>query len=115
MMPHIMPPDNEVLLRIRKLMEQEHLSQRDLAARIGISQGHLSKVLRRGFGPRARISWRLENLSVRAGVRPKTLLPRELEHALFRVTNGSAAAMRTLTQMMHLLAQLQRIRRRKEP
>jgi transcriptional regulator with XRE-family HTH domain len=104
---HIGVTSQEVVLRLRELMKAEGLSQRDLASRLGMSQGHLSKVLRNGFGPHARLPRQVSDLiSSSEGVSTRA---RDLERAFWRATEGSSEAKRILFQMMHLIGELRRL------
>jgi transcriptional regulator with XRE-family HTH domain len=49
----------DLLERTRRLIDREGLSQQSLAQRIGISQGHLSKMLAGRMGPKTRAMRRL--------------------------------------------------------
>lgn len=50
----------DLLRRVRQRMATERLTQRDLADKLGTTQGHLSKVLRGRYARRSRIVRELE-------------------------------------------------------
>jgi transcriptional regulator with XRE-family HTH domain len=97
--------------RIIDKMMKEGLSQRALAHRVGMSQGHLSKVLRLGFRPRARVNRALlEWLEASPDSASTNLIPsRSLTRAIGRATEGSPEAMQIVTEVMHLLGAMRRV------
>jgi len=100
--------ERELIRRVIERMERERLSQRQLALVVGVSQGHLSKVLSHRHPATARAARRLEGWLAQGGRRETHDARRMLGIAAERAAGDSAKGRRLLMQMMHIVAQLRR-------
>ncbi len=105
---------SELLRAVLGRMNADGLSQRNLAQRLRISQGHLSKVLRGQFARRSRVIRRLETFLGESLATQETEgngVP-DSERALLRaardVSQGDAQVMQVLLDLMQLLSKLRR-------
>jgi transcriptional regulator with XRE-family HTH domain len=92
-------------------MGTEGLSQRDLAKKLGISQGHLSKVLRGRFQRQnSRVLRALAEFANTPVLTAPTgpALESEALRAMRQAAGGSKQAMHFIVEMMHLLSELRR-------
>ena len=108
----------EIISRVKKRMDAEDLTQRLLAKHLGVSQGHLSKLLRGKLQRRSRVlraleAWLTESdtpVSHDSDADEKALLT-----AARRVAKGSSReAMHLMTDLMRLLERLRRLSRRRK-
>lgn len=89
---------------VRRHMKQAHLSQREMARRAGVSQGHLSKVLRgktpTGTAVKQKI---LDVLPEHVALGASAPLPseRQLIATIRRLIRSSPTVMHFLADMMH--------------
>lgn len=90
-------------------MQREHVTQRQLAAQLDISQGHLSKVLR---GSTTRDTRTLAVLEAWSGA-DETTDEAKLIDAVRDVVKGHAHGMQLLMRLMHLLRELRHPGRRR--
>jgi transcriptional regulator with XRE-family HTH domain len=93
-----------MLTQAQQRMTKDRISQRELAARLRLSQGHLSRVLRKKV-PLAGAT--LSRLQAWASEGPDTA-EADVMAAARAVAGGSRRKMRTVMQLMHLLVELQR-------
>ena len=95
-------------------MRREGITQRELGARVGASQGHLSRVLRGKFKRRSRVVRLLEAFATgqdafvaqarRAGVTASEL---RVLRAVREVARGDEAKLVLISEVVSLLARLQ--------
>lgn len=108
----------ELRKRAQTRMQDEGISQRALASRLGVSQGHLSKVLRFSAKRPTRASRALEEwlASTERGEDPdmRTDLPKALVRATLVAVGGSELAMQIATEVMHLLGQMRQVGKRSD-
>ncbi len=97
----------DIVDRVQARMTRERLSQRNVARRSGISQGHLSKLLQRKETPGAQALRRLAAWLGDTGGGDFDLAP-ELARAVRRAVGDSKAAMHFVLKVMHLLTALRR-------
>lgn len=98
----------EVVRRVLDRMERERLSQRALATEIGLSQGHLSKVLKLSQPANDRLLKRLEEWLAEPEARSDERLHRRLREATERAVGSSPRDARLMMQLMHIVVQLRR-------
>jgi transcriptional regulator with XRE-family HTH domain len=102
----------DLLKAVLARMDADGVSQRKLAARIGTSQGHLSKVLRGRIPGPSRVVRELEryvqsDLTVRAsGVTDAASAEAALIRAARNASGGDIKVMHHLIELMHLVGRL---------
>ena len=103
----------EILRLARKRMRAEGISQRVLAQEIGVSQGHLSKVLRAQFPANTRVMRAIRSWCQGDATQPSTITPEEMAllAAAREAAAGSKRVMHLLTELMHRVDGARRIPR----
>lgn len=96
------PKQGRVLEAVRRRMQRERITQRELAAHLEVSQGHLSKVLR---GHTVRDTRVLAVLAAWGGADDSTDEANLLDAAR-DVVHGQPRGMQLLMRLMHLLREL---------
>lgn len=91
------------LARVHQRIDSEGLDQRSLAAKLGTTQGHLSKILRGQFERRSRVVRELESFAVGAGA---STVQRQLVSTCLRVANKSPSHMQFALSVMHFVDEL---------
>jgi transcriptional regulator with XRE-family HTH domain len=94
-------------------MRAEGISQRVLAQEIGVSQGHLSKVLRAQFPANTRVMRAIRSWCQGDATQPSTITPEEMAllAAAREAAAGSKRVMHLLTELMHRVDGARRIPR----
>ena len=107
---------NEILRLVRERMQRDGLTQRQLAQRVRMSQGHLSRVLRGQFTGRTRVMSMLRDWATEETAGPRGVSDGEaaLLKAARAASAGSDHVMQLLTEMMHCVDQARRVRRRRQ-
>jgi transcriptional regulator with XRE-family HTH domain len=93
---------SEVLQAVRRRMERERITQRELANQLGISQGHLSKVLRGQTERATRVLSALAAWADPDGVSDETAFLAAARSAV----QGQPQGFHLLMRLMHLVRQL---------
>lgn len=94
----------DLLRRVRTRMQAEGLTQRDLAAQLQTTQGHLSKVLRGQYERRSRVVRALEEFAAGAAGSASPPTEDEFLSAARELARRRPEAKPTLISLMHFLA-----------
>ena len=86
---------------VRDRMDALGITQRELAAQLGISQGHLSKVLRGQFGRESRVTRAVRRILGASSSSENA--EEDLLLAIRRLTGGSSRRLQKVMQIMHAI------------
>ena len=106
----------ELVRRVRYRMSRERITQRQLAAHLGISQGHLSKVLRGQVQRSTRATRALEDWAPpgnRKAVARDASVESALVDAAKLASDGSERTMRMLVEVVRVVGKIARARRKR--
>lgn len=92
-----------LLASVRQRIDAEGLDQRSLAAQLGTTQGHLSKILRGQFERRSRVVRQLESFAAGADV---SGAQRQLVSTCLRVAGRSPSHMHFALSVMHFVDEI---------
>jgi len=94
---------DKTIEQVRERMRKERLSQRQLAARLGLSQGHVSKVL----SGKIRHDTRAFTFLASWAASPQSAIEDRLLEAARRAAGGRRRGMEILMHLMHVITELQ--------